>query len=299
MFKLNRFSRFPEPNLHKSVLICNTLRHIERELESEGISMASLIHSHNLGSHLGMPPHVGSQQSGIPQCPESVPSNTPPHPPTEGTLPSMHSPIVGTAMSLPPPHPSPSVVLAPMSPPHPVQYNNSSSNGSSSMQYSNNEYLTGSDHATNYAGGVRDNSHIVRPYSSEASQNLEDEAMSTEQSSESPSDMEDSIEDCPPVQKPSPLSPSDDRTEGINWCSVLSLSSQTDLDSMNNNEYSEWTGSSHPQSLELDYSSREETPAWKLPSLSVDDVLKSFPEAPKRPESNEDLDSIMNVLVGS
>lgn len=90
--------------------------------------------------------------------------------------------------------------------------------------------------------------------------------------------------------------PSEERTDAINWCSVLSLSSQTDLDSMNNNEYGDWGGEN---SSDMDYGRTDDGPPWKLPSLSADDVLKSFPEASKRLEANEDLDSIINVLVGS
>ena len=38
MLKLNRFRQCSDPSLHKSVLICNTLRHIEDEMEREGLS---------------------------------------------------------------------------------------------------------------------------------------------------------------------------------------------------------------------------------------------------------------------
>lgn len=65
---------------------------------------------------------------------------------------------------------------------------------------------------------------------------------------------------------------------------------------MNNNEYGEW---SNETGSDLDYNRPEDGPPWKLPSLSAEDVLKSFPEASKRLEANEDLDSIINVLVGS
>jgi SERTA motif len=35
MCKLSRFRQFPDPSLHRSVLICNTLRRIEREMEAD------------------------------------------------------------------------------------------------------------------------------------------------------------------------------------------------------------------------------------------------------------------------
>ncbi|TGZ39345.1 Uncharacterized protein DBV15_09812 [Temnothorax longispinosus] len=35
MCKLARYRQFPDPSLHRSVLICNTLRHLEREMERD------------------------------------------------------------------------------------------------------------------------------------------------------------------------------------------------------------------------------------------------------------------------
>ncbi|XP_014210178.1 uncharacterized protein LOC106640603 isoform X2 [Copidosoma floridanum] len=35
MVKLSRFRQFPDPSLHRSVLICNTLRYLEREMERD------------------------------------------------------------------------------------------------------------------------------------------------------------------------------------------------------------------------------------------------------------------------
>lgn len=35
MCKLTRYRQFPDPSLHRSVLICNTLRHLEREMERD------------------------------------------------------------------------------------------------------------------------------------------------------------------------------------------------------------------------------------------------------------------------
>lgn len=66
---------------------------------------------------------------------------------------------------------------------------------------------------------------------------------------------------------------SDDRS--INWGSVLSLSSQSNLDPLNNND-------SDPDFDDF-------LPSWKL---SSDDVLR-------RNSDNSELDSIMHVLVGT
>uniref|UniRef100_A0A1B6LTT6 SERTA domain-containing protein n=1 Tax=Graphocephala atropunctata TaxID=36148 RepID=A0A1B6LTT6_9HEMI len=66
---------------------------------------------------------------------------------------------------------------------------------------------------------------------------------------------------------------SDDRT--INWGSVLSLSSQSDLDPLNNND-------SDPELEDF-------LPSWKL---TPDDILR-------RSSDSSELDSIMHVLVGT
>nr|XP_045586844.1 mucin-12-like [Procambarus clarkii] len=282
MYKLNRFRQFPDPSLHRSVLICNTLRHIERELEAEGVSVATILahsHAHAAHSHLqGSTPNPGT-----PPCPEPMPSSPPPSPaPSEGPLPSMHAPLVGSPLAAP-------VSLPPSTPVTPSPVNHYST-AVPTVQYPTAQYLP-AEHSPAYDG--RETVHM-RPYSSLPSNNHHSEV------GEGPSGVVDSEaepEDTPPpsTPRPPPLPP-EERTDAINWCSVLSLSSQTDLDSMNNNEYGDWSGEG---SSELDYNRPDDAPPWKLPSLSADDVLKSFPEASKRLEANEDLDSIINVLVGS
>lgn len=275
MLKLNRFRQFPDPSLHRSVLICNTLRHIERELEAEGVSVASLLaHSHTHAAH----PHLqgASSTPGTPPCPEPIPSSPPSSPtPTEGPLPPMHSPLVGSPLAAAPPSTPTSPAVTHYNPPV--------------SSYPAVQYMP-SDHTPVYDG--RETVHL-RPYPT-----LPTTAHT--QAEEGPSGVEESAAETedtrtPSSPRPAPQ-PQEERTDAINWCSVLSLSSQTDLDSMNNNEYGDWSGEG---SSSMDYSRTEDAPNLKLPSLSADDVLKSFPEASKRLEANEDLDSIINVLVGS
>lgn len=100
-----------------------------------------------------------------------------------------------------------------------------------------------------------------------------------------------------PPRAPTPYpqtSPQEDNDSGIgddnrsiNWGSVLSLSSQSDLDPLNNND-----------SLgELDFSQDFEDiiPSCKLTALSVDDILKTVP--PTQPvKESPDIDNIMQVL---
>jgi hypothetical protein len=62
---------------------------------------------------------------------------------------------------------------------------------------------------------------------------------------------------------------------GINWSSVLSLSSQSDLDPLNNNSFTEsWTSSSQ-ELTDVDLSQHSfDDINWKLTPVSADDVLK-------------------------
>ncbi|XKL62396.1 hypothetical protein PGB90_002229 [Kerria lacca] len=81
-----------------------------------------------------------------------------------------------------------------------------------------------------------------------------------------------------------------DDNRSINWGSVLSLSSQSDLDPLNNND-----------SLgELDFSQDLEDiiPSCKLTPLSVDELLKSMPPTTTMQSVKEspDIDHIMQVL---
>ncbi|MPC12521.1 SERTA domain-containing protein 2 [Portunus trituberculatus] len=278
MYKLNRFRQFPDPSLHRSVLICNTLRHIERELEAEGVSVASLLaHSHGHPAH----PHLQGTTlgPGSPPCPEPMPSSSPSPPAaTETPLSSMHTPPVGSPLATPS-TPPPST---PGTPPPATHY--------STPVYPTPQYLP-----TDHASGSYDSRETV-PVHMRAYPNLVANT-SHEESREGPSGVtadttEGESSPSTPAPRPTP-GPQEERTDAINWCSVLSLSSQTDLDSMNNNEYGEW---SNETGGDLDYNRPEDGPPWKLPSLSAEDVLKSFPEASKRLEANEDLDSIINVL---
>ncbi len=80
-----------------------------------------------------------------------------------------------------------------------------------------------------------------------------------------------------------------DDNRSINWGSVLSLSSQSDLDPLNNND-----------SLgELDFSQDLEDiiPSCKLTPLSVDDILKTVPQTGQPVRESPNIDNIMQVLT--
>jgi len=83
----------------------------------------------------------------------------------------------------------------------------------------------------------------------------------------------------------------DEERNGINWSSVLSLSSQAELDPLNNNTYTEshhhqiqqglWPGTLTPTGdmtdMDLSHHSFDDI-SWKLSPISADEVLKAFPE---------------------
>ena len=81
---------------------------------------------------------------------------------------------------------------------------------------------------------------------------------------------------------PTPVEPTEVGSEeerGINWSSVLSLSSQSDLDPINNNSFTSETWSPSSQELtDVDLSQHSfDDINWKLTPVSADDVLKAFP----------------------
>lgn len=69
---------------------------------------------------------------------------------------------------------------------------------------------------------------------------------------------------------------------GINWSSVLSLTSQNELDPMNNNSFSESGGlwpAVGPDLTEVDLTQNSfDDISWKLSPISADEVMKAFPE---------------------
>jgi hypothetical protein len=85
----------------------------------------------------------------------------------------------------------------------------------------------------------------------------------------------------------------DEERNSINWSSVLSLSSQAELDPLNNNTYTEshhhlhsvhhglWSGNMNGggdmTDVDLSHHSFDDI-SWKLSPISADEVLKAFPE---------------------
>jgi len=86
-----------------------------------------------------------------------------------------------------------------------------------------------------------------------------------------------------PLMASSPESSENDEERGINWSSVLSLTSQNELDPLNNNTFNEPTGiwcNGHTDVLsdvDLSQTSFDDV-SWKLSPISADEVMKAFPE---------------------
>ncbi|PSN30073.1 hypothetical protein C0J52_27801 [Blattella germanica] len=249
MCKLGRYRQFPDPSLHRSVLICNTLRYIEREMEQEGFFF--------------------NNATGTLQAPVPPPPSPTPHPAVEPD-PSYHHPQF------------PEVPAPNMSYPAP-----------------------GASYRT-----LNPCPEIVPQYE----QNLRDLSMSG-RATPFPSSIHPSYETDSGMGD-------EESGRGINWGSVLSLSSQSDLDPLNNNELypsspshsSSSSSSSLPGlgpsdnsgslgllgDMDLGHEFDDFLPSWKLTPLSADDILKSVPSSEFSGRQGEgELDSIMHVLVGT
>ncbi|XP_049960693.1 protein enabled homolog [Schistocerca serialis cubense] len=246
MCKLGRYRQFPDPSLRRSVLICNTLRYIEREMEQEGC-------------------FFGGGVTHVPAAAPPPPAPTP-QPPAE-------------------PEPSYQPHFADVSAPSPA----------AAPAYAAPQYRVpahGADLIPPYEHTLRDFSASGRatPFPAACADNYDaDSGVGDEESA-----------------------------RGINWGSVLSLSSQSDLDPLNNNElYSPspphsssssfgFTNGDSNSSLsllgdvDLGHEFDDFLPSWKLTPLSADDILKSVPPSEFSARQGEgELDSIMHVLVGT
>lgn len=202
MCKLGRYRQFPDPSLHRSVLICNTLRCIEREMEREGVFF---------GNHGAGNPHA----CGAP-------------PPHNAGRPPLHPPPP------PSPHPGPPcdddddeddeeedegpLIHGHGYPGHPPPHSHQGGFADSVNGYQV-PYRCGVPET----GGM---SHIVPP---PYEQNLRELSATAPRATPFPS----------PTHPGSGIEAAPADVGGINWGSVLSLSSQSDLDPLNNNSLGE------------------------------------------------------------
>jgi len=124
------------------------------------------------------------------------------------------------------------------------------------------------------------------PYRTDNSYNNTSTTPNTESSFEPPlKDFNSAFRQTPlpPIPTSDSSNGQDEERGGINWSSVLSLSSQSDLDPLNNNAFSAdpsgWTPlGSDPSLTDVDLSQTSfDDINWKLTPVSADDVLKAFP----------------------
>ncbi|XP_037025765.1 probable serine/threonine-protein kinase DDB_G0288147 [Bradysia coprophila] len=261
MFKLSRFRQVSEQSLYRSVLICNTLKSIDREIEHESK--------------------------------ESSPNNA--------------------------------------SEFHQNHYNNSK------LINNNAQNELHSNQPNQYSSSDNSNSNFNQPSFNSSSINNNNRLASSVTTIVS---LNESITPYDPLKEaqsgratPFPLSGDtdsgfgdEDCTRPINWGSVLSLSSQSALDPLNNNDLfttqttsmaitqssttTTLTGSSSTTNweynlLDMDLGLGPELtellPSWKLTPLSADDILKSVspPLEPSKVMLESEIDSFTHIMVGS
>ncbi|XP_055713913.1 SKI/DACH domain-containing protein 1 isoform X2 [Phlebotomus papatasi] len=290
MFKLSRFRQVSEQSLYRSVLICNTLKCIEREMEMESKELG--MHQH----HVTNPHHHHHHHMHHPQPP-------PPQPPHPADYhPQYRAPAVHHA------HHTPPEMHYPASPEAPGGGFQAPYNGRAATpappNLPFNDSLPPYDHHP-----LRDAAHSGGRATPFPAAGLPD------------TDSGYGDEDC---------------TRPINWGSVLSLSSQSALDPLNNNDlFAGTTATSTPAATSSSTSScsfaaattfsfasaasctvtattnwdyglldmdlglgpelTELLPSWKLTPLSADDILKSVPE----PGQQEMDAAFTHIMVGS
>uniref|UniRef100_A0A1B0CG96 Protein rp20-26 oh-glycosylation sites n=1 Tax=Lutzomyia longipalpis TaxID=7200 RepID=A0A1B0CG96_LUTLO len=294
MFKLSRFRQVSEQSLYRSVLICNTLKCIEREMEMESKELG--MHQHHVTSpHHNHHHHMHHPQPPLPQ---------PPHP--AEYHPQYRTPTVHHGN-----HASPEIHYGgPEAPPSSFQvpYNGRAATPAPpSLPF--NDSLPPYDHHP-----LRDAAHSSGRATPFPTAGLPD------------TDSGYGDEDC---------------TRPINWGSVLSLSSQSALDPLNNNDLFATSSTTSTPALSSSNSSTSSSssnscsfaaattfsfasaasctvtattnwdyglldmdlglgpeltellPSWKLTPLSADDILKSVPE-------QQEMDSAFtHIMVGS
>lgn len=96
MCKLGRYRQFSDPSLHRSVLICNTLRLIEREMEQEGY----FSNINNVPASALEPPHPSFPEVPVPYEPPRVATPFPPPVTEESSMSDERSINWGSVLSL-------------------------------------------------------------------------------------------------------------------------------------------------------------------------------------------------------
>jgi len=258
MFKLSRFRQVSEQSLYRSVLICNTLKSIDREIEQESKEASNATEFHQ--NH----------------------------------------------------------------------YNNSK------LINNNAQNELHSNQPNQYSSSDNSNSNFNQPFNNSVNNNRLSSSVTTIVSmNESITPYDHPLKEAQSGRAtPFPLSGPDtdsgfgdeDCTRPINWGSVLSLSSQSALDPLNNNDLfttqttsmaitqssntttltsssstTNWEYNLLDMDLGLGPELTELLPSWKLTPLSADDILKSVspPLEPSKVMLESEIDSFTHIMVGS
>lgn len=315
MFKLSRFRQVSEQSLYRSVLICNTLKCIDREMEQESkdssaseyhaaaaAAAAATNHHYNNNhhhQHNNMRQHANNSASSVQQSPQQPQQQ--PHIP-----PSSHQ-----QTDLPPAQSQPN------------QYSSTTSDNSNSnytqQPYNNNNNTTNSNNRVSTAPtSIISFNESLPPYDHHPLKDSQSGRATPFPLHGLPdTDSGYGDEDC---------------TRPINWGSVLSLSSQSALDPLNNNDLftpsavsltaaaaspvpnhltslspivvsqtSNWEYNLLDMDLGLGPELTELLPSWKLTPLSADDILKSVPPPmePSKVMLESEMDTLTHIMVGS
>lgn len=302
MFKLSRFRQVSEQSLYRSVLICNTLKFIDREIEAENKESATNSEFHQHPHHFT---HVRLSNGNGPPA-EMHQANHHQHQQQQQ---------------------------------HHTQHMQQNTIRSAQQQPTQTQYSSDSSNNNNYG----------QPYNSRTPTPITSTIMSFNESMP-PYDhhpLRDSQSGrATPFPGAGPDTDSgygdEDGTRPINWGSVLSLSSQSALDPLNNNDLFSTSvtscslaASSTPSSITTSTSNfssgvtpsapsptsvsptssnweynlldmdlgpelTELLPSWKLTPLSADDILKSVttPMEPTKMVLENEMDTLTHIMVG-
>ena len=235
MCKLSRYRQTPDPSLFKSVLICNTLKRLERELDREGIRInfgpngVSFVPANLIQSTSPSPSLASSFNSPIasPLTVTSIPSDDSPCPSPSATCPATTSLLQATLMT--PVAASPTTTVPSPAPLESIKPAYSSSYSVSEME------VTPSGRLTPFPASTEGDSDDQEDLPMDSDDSAMDHSSSSSSSSESSSSSSDDSDSG--LWSPEPS------TSNNNPLSSLPTSSSTDdiIDPVN--RVSSWTDS--------------------------------------------------------
>ena len=320
MFKLSRFRQVSEQSLYRSVLICNTLKSIDREMEQEGKESTNTAEFH--ANHYSNNSRLNNNNNNSLSNNNSNNNNNSAQQELSQSPPNQYSSSDNSNRNFTQP------------------YNNNNSNSSNdSNTSSNNNNNNNSNNSSSNSSNVSANNSTSTNNSSSSSNNRSLTSIISFNETLPPYDHHPLRYVSSGRATPFPSSGlpdtdsgygDEDCTRSINWGSVLSLSSQSALDPLNNNDLftpstttpcfvtttttatisstsalnvssgTNWEYNLLDMDLGLGPELTELLPSWKLTPLSADDILKSVPP-PMEPSKilENEMDTLTHIMVGS